>query len=267
MIDFTLDETNSVLHVRPKEALRDADFEAISLAVDPFIERTGGLNGLLLEVARFPGWENVAAAIHHFRFVRDHHRKIKKIAIVIDSPLGSVAENLVSHFVAANIKHFYFSKLEEAKIWVAATDRKEIPALPGASIQPYLFFGGRCEEALAFYRTALGAEIVMLMHYKDSPEPPEPGVLQAGFEDKVMHAAFRIGETTLMASDGCQEGQHFSGFSLSIAVPTEAEADRVFAALADGGQVTTPLAKTFWSPRFGMLTDCFGVGWMVSVVA
>ena len=134
-------------------------------------------------------------------------------------------------------------------------------------VQPYLFFGGRCEEALEFYRTALGAHVDFLMHYKESPEPQPPGMLPPGFENKVMHATFRIGGTTLMASDGCEEGARFAGFSLSLAVPTEAEANRAFAALADGGQVKMPLAKTFWSPCFGMLTDRFGIGWMVSVVA
>lgn len=136
-----------------------------------------------------------------------------------------------------------------------------------ALIQPYLMFGGRCEEALEFYRTALGAQIDMLMRYKDSPEPPPPDMLPSGFENKVMHASFRIGDNILMASDGCEEGQHFNGFSLSIAVATEAEADRFFAALSDGGQVQMPLEKTFWSPRFGMLTDRFSISWMVNVVA
>jgi PhnB protein len=139
--------------------------------------------------------------------------------------------------------------------------------MPNTLIQPYLFFGGRCEEALEFYRSALGAQVDMVMLYKDSPEPPPPGVLQPGFENKVMHATFRIGGTTLMASDGCAEGSSFSGFSLALAVPTAAEADRAFAALAKDGQVTMPLTKTFWSPRFGMLTDRFGIGWMVSVPA
>lgn len=136
-----------------------------------------------------------------------------------------------------------------------------------ALIQPYLMFGGRCEEALEFYRTALGAQIDLLMRYKDSPEPPPPGMLPSGFENKVMHASFRIGDNILMASDGCEEGQHFNGFSLSIAVATEAEADRFFATLSDGGQVQMPLEKTFWSPRFGMLTDRFGINWMINVVA
>lgn len=133
-------------------------------------------------------------------------------------------------------------------------------------IQPYLFFGGRCEEALEFYRAALGAQVEMLMRYNESPEPQPPGMLPPGFENKVMHANFRIGDSALMASDGCEEGQSFDGFSLSLAVPTEVEADRAFTALAEGGQVRMPLTKTFWSPRFGMLTDRFGLGWMISVV-
>lgn len=135
-------------------------------------------------------------------------------------------------------------------------------------VQPYLFFGGRCEEALEFYRTAIGAEVDMLMHYNDSPEPQPPGMLAPGFENKVMHASFRIGGTTLMASDGCGgESSNFDGFSLSLSVPTEAEADRAFAALAVDGQIQMPLSKTFWSPRFGMLTDRFGLGWMITVEA
>ena len=134
-------------------------------------------------------------------------------------------------------------------------------------VQPYLFFGGRCEEAIEFYRTAISAQVDMVMLFKDSPQPVPPGVLQDGFESKVMHASFRIGGTTLMASDGCKEGSSFSGFSLSLSVPTEAEAERAFAALAGGGKVTMPLAKTFWSPRYGMLTDRFGIDWMVNVEA
>jgi PhnB protein len=138
---------------------------------------------------------------------------------------------------------------------------------PDALIQPYLFFGGRCEEALAFYRTALGAEIDMMMLFKDSPEPIPAGVLQPGFENKVMHASFRIAGNILMASDGRGEASQFSGFALSLSVTTAAEADRVFALLASDGQVQMPLGATFWSPRFGMLTDRFGVMWMVIVPA
>ncbi len=137
-----------------------------------------------------------------------------------------------------------------------------------AIVQPYLFFAGRCEEAIEFYRQALGAEVEMIMRFKESPEPPPPGMLPPGFENKIMHSSFRIGRTTVMASDGCStEKLNFQGFSLSLTVPTEADADRVFAALADGGQVQMPLGKTFWSPRFGMVTDRFGLGWMVNVEA
>ncbi len=132
-------------------------------------------------------------------------------------------------------------------------------------VQPYLFFSGRCEEAIAFYTRTVGAQTDMLMRFSDSPEPMPPGVLQPGFETKVMHAAFRVGGSTIMASDGCDDKATFSGFSLSLAVTTEAEADRAFAALADGGTVTMPIGKTFWSPRYGMLTDRFGVSWMVGV--
>lgn len=133
-------------------------------------------------------------------------------------------------------------------------------------IQPYLMFGGRCEEALEFYRSALGAQVDMLMRFSESPDPTPPGMLPPGFENKVMHASFRIGDNILMASDGCEEGSQFNGFSLSISVATEAEADRFFNALSEGGQVQMPLAKTFWSPRFGMLTDRFGIAWMINVV-
>ena len=133
-------------------------------------------------------------------------------------------------------------------------------------VQPYLHFGGRCEEALAFYRTAIGAEVDMVMHFNESPEPTPPGMLADGWESKVMHSSFRVGESTIMASDGCSpKDGNFDGFSLSLSVTTEADADRVFAALSDGGTVTMPLNKTFWSPRFGMLKDRFGLGWMIIV--
>ena len=134
-------------------------------------------------------------------------------------------------------------------------------------IQSYLFFGGRCEEALEFYRTAVGAQVDFVMRYSDSPQPLPPGQLPAGFENKIMHASFRIGNTVLMASDGCEVGAKFVGFALSLAVATEAEAQRAFAALSSGGQVKMPLAKTFWSPCFGMLGDRFGMDWMVTVAA
>jgi PhnB protein len=128
-------------------------------------------------------------------------------------------------------------------------------------IQPYLFFDGSCDEAIEFYRSTLGAEVMMLMRFKDSPEPVSPGT-----EEKVMHANLRIGETTVLASDGrCLGKLSFHGFALSLTVASEAEADRVFTALGQGGQVQMPLIKTFFSPRFGMVADRFGVSWMVYV--
>jgi PhnB protein len=136
------------------------------------------------------------------------------------------------------------------------------------TVQPYLFFNGCCEEAVEFYRKALGAEVEMMMRFKESPEPAPPGMVPPGFENKIMHASFRVGDTSVMASDGCSADKtRFEGFSLSLSLATEAEVDRVFAALADGGHVGMPLGKTFWSPRFGMLTDRFGIGWMIGITA
>ena len=136
------------------------------------------------------------------------------------------------------------------------------------TVQPYLFFEGRWEEAIAFYKGAVGAEVEMLMRFRDSPEPPAPGMVPPGSEDKVMHASFRVGETLVMASDGrCGGDPGFRGFALSLTVPDEAAAEARFAALSGGGQVVMPLARTFYSPRFGMVTDRFGVLWMVIVPA
>ena len=133
-------------------------------------------------------------------------------------------------------------------------------------VQPYLFFDGRCEEAIEFYRKTLGARQTMLMRFSESPEPPQPGMVPPGMEKKVMHAAFKVGDTEVLASDGqCQGRAKFEGFSLTVSVGSAAEADRVFAALAEGGQVQMPLTKTFFSPRFGMVADKFGVSWMVLV--
>lgn len=134
-------------------------------------------------------------------------------------------------------------------------------------VQNYLSFEGRCEEAIEFYKRAVGAEVQMLLRFKDSPEPPPPGRAKPGTENKIMHASFRIGDTVLMASDGeCGGKGEFKGFGLALSVEDAAAADQAFNALADGGQVTLPLTKTFWSPRFGMLIDRFGVSWMVNVV-
>ncbi len=132
-------------------------------------------------------------------------------------------------------------------------------------ITPYLFFSGRCEEALNFYKRALNAEIEMIMRFNESPDPVPPGMLQPGFENKVMHASMRLLGLRIMASDGCDDKAKFDGFRLAIAVEKESEAHRVFDALATGGTVLMPLTKTFWSPCYGMVTDAFGVGWMVMV--
>jgi PhnB protein len=137
----------------------------------------------------------------------------------------------------------------------------------GTVVQPYLFFGGSCEEAIAFYRKAVGAEVTMVMRFNESPEPHPPGMLPPGFEDKIMHASLRVGGTSILVSDGGKVGSNFAGFSLTMSVPTQAEAERVFGLLAEGGEVGMKLGKTFWSPCFGMLTDRFGVGWMVLVPA
>ena len=136
------------------------------------------------------------------------------------------------------------------------------------SIQPYLTFGGRCQEAVEFYRDALGAEVQMLMRFKDAPDQPPPGMVPDNWGDKVMHCSLKIGDGVLMASDGCNSSEkNFQGFSLSLTAANEAEADRKFAALSNRGQVTMPLGKTFFSPRFGMLVDRFGISWMVIVPA
>lgn len=135
-------------------------------------------------------------------------------------------------------------------------------------VQSYLFFDGRCEEALEHYQKALGATVQAMIRFDESPEPPPPGRVAPGSGRKIMHASFTIGDTEVMASDGEAKGHpDFKGFSLSIRTRSEAEADRAFAALADGGRVQMPLGKTFFSPKFGMLTDRFGVAWMVMVDA
>ncbi len=133
-------------------------------------------------------------------------------------------------------------------------------------IQPYLMFNGRCEEAIEFYKKALGAEVAMVMRYKESPEPPPPGMMPDNWGDKIMHASFKLGGNLIMASDGCRAEPGFSGFSLSLALPDEAAAQKAYAALSEGGAVHMPLGKTFWSPCFGMVADKFGLGWMVTVV-
>ena len=138
----------------------------------------------------------------------------------------------------------------------------------GTQVQPYLFFDGRCEEAIEFYKKALGAQVDMLMRFRDNPDAKaNPECIAPGSENKVMHSSFRIKDTAIMASDGNAKGQpKFEGFSLSLPAKTEAEADKLFAALSDGGKVQMPMSKTFFSPRFGVVADRFGVSWMVIVM-
>jgi PhnB protein len=132
-------------------------------------------------------------------------------------------------------------------------------------VQPYLNFEGRCDEALEFYEKAIGAKIGMLMRWKDSPDKT---MCTAENADKVMHSQLHIGDTMVMASDGrCTGKLNFHGIALSIAANNEADADKIFNGLADGGRVQMPMGKTFFSPRFGMLSDKFGVGWMILVAS
>jgi PhnB protein len=138
-------------------------------------------------------------------------------------------------------------------------------------VHPYLSFDGRCEEAIEFYKRAIKAEVVMLMRFKEAPKSSEPGAcppdsFPPGTENKVMHATLRIGDSTVMASDGrCLGKTKFEGIALSLTAASDAEAERLFAALSEGGQVQMPMAKTFFSSRFGMVADRFGVSWMVIV--
>jgi PhnB protein len=164
-------------------------------------------------------------------------------------------------FAETAIANFRFLQDE-----IRASQSHPNPGGIAMQLEPYLFFDGRCEEAIEFYRTKLGAEVTMLMRYKDTPEPHQPGMIPPGAENKVMHASLRIGNAAVLASDGRSQGRpSFQGFALSVTASDEAEAERLFAALGDGGQVQMPMAKTFFSPRFGMVADRFGVSWMVYV--
>lgn len=159
-----------------------------------------------------------------------------------------------------------FAENDPAGEHAAQEDRlRQRMALQDCPTQPYLFFSGRCEEALNFYGEALGAKVIMKMRFSDSPEPLPKGSLRPGFEDKIMHASFTVGHLTVMASDGCDDTSNFAGFRLALTVPNAVICDQTFAALADGGRVDQPLEATFWSPRYGQVTDKFGVGWMVMV--
>ena len=145
------------------------------------------------------------------------------------------------------------------------TPRTAALATQAPSIQPYVFFDGRCDEALEFYGRAAGATVTMLIRFRDNPTPPCDGMpMPPG--DKVMHASLRIGGTEILASDGHCAGQaKFEGFALSLTAPTPVEAERLYAALSDGGEIVMPIGETFFSPKFGMFKDRFGVMWMVYV--
>lgn len=120
MIEHTLDTEQSILYLRPKSALERTDFEQFAKTVDPYIEATGGLAGLIIEAPKFPGWDSFGALVAHFRFVRDHHKRIRRIGLVTDSALGDVAQHLASHFVSAEIRHFAAGQIEAARQWVAS---------------------------------------------------------------------------------------------------------------------------------------------------
>lgn len=138
-------------------------------------------------------------------------------------------------------------------------------AAQSAVVQPYLFFGGDCEQAVEFYTQVLGAKPGMMMRFSDSPDPMPEGTMQPGFEKKIMHCDFTIGNLNIMASDGCSEDEKAAGFRLSLLIQNKDDASRVFDALAEGGKIDMPLTQTFWSPWFGMVTDKFGIGWMINV--
>ena len=133
------------------------------------------------------------------------------------------------------------------------------------TMSPYLFFGGRCEEAIEFYRSSLGAEVEMMMRFNESPDSLPDGMLQPGFEDKIMHATIKIRGHRVMMSDSCDDKPKFDGFRIAFSLPNEEVAHQVFNALAEGGRVDMPLGKTFWSPCYGMVTDKFHLAWMVTV--
>lgn len=136
-------------------------------------------------------------------------------------------------------------------------------SLQKAGVNTYLFFSGRCEEAMDYYEQHLGARVNMKLRFSESPDPVPEDMLQEGFENKIMHADFKLGNVNVYASDGCDDATRFSGFRLCLTLQNAEEAHRVFNALADGGTVDMPLAKTFWSPLYGQVTDKFGIGWMV----
>jgi PhnB protein len=185
-----------------------------------------------------------------------------RVMVMVKATKSSEAGELPSEQLLTDMGRFN-EELVKAGIMKAGDGLK--PGSEAVRVQSYLFFSGRCEEALSFYEDAVSARVTMKMRFSESPDPVPDGMLQAGFEDKIMHASFIVGKMTIMASDGCDEKSKFDGFRLALSVPTAAAADSAFNALAEGGKVDMPLMQTFWSPRYGMLTDKFGVGWMVMV--
>ncbi len=159
----------------------------------------------------------------------------------------------------------------EERLRAQTVEQRAVQTAGGAAmpVQPYLNFDGRCDEALEFYRTALGAHVTMLLRFADGPPPSPDGcsaTLPPGSEKKVMHAEFRIGDTTLMASDCfCTGKPSFQGISIALSPPHDATAKRLFDALADGGKVCQPLSETFFASSFGIVTDRFGLNWMITV--
>ncbi len=173
---------------------------------------------------------------------------------------------------ASDIEVRPFYEMEDFKEWDPSGDvverenalRNEV-ALQNGTITHYLFFGGRCEEALTFYQKHLGAQIDVMMRFDESPAALPEGSLQAGFEQKIMHATFRMGGVTLQASDGCDDKAPMSGFRVALGLNNKVDVERIFNALAQNGTIDMPLSPTFFSPLYGQVTDQFGMGWMVMV--
>jgi PhnB protein len=198
--------------------------------------------------------ESVAIAVLQFRS-RDECARIK--AAVMKDP---VFANMTPDTVPIDGRRMFWGGFKPF-VGEAAP-----PASAATGVQPYLFFRGRCEEAIDHYKIVLGAEVLMLMRFRDNPEKPSPDKVPAALDSRIMHASVRIAGTTIMMSDGMRTGPlDFQCMSLSLSVPDAAEADRVFTALAEDGTVQMPMGKTFFSPHFGAVTDKFGVAWMVIV--
>lgn len=166
------------------------------------------------------------------------------------------------------IRTFYemedFAELDPTgKVAAQEDEMRNAVSMRKAEVKNYLFFSGRCEEALNFYQKHLGASINFMMRFNESPDPMPEGMLQDGFENKIMHAECKVGNVDIYASDGCNDAESFSGFRLALIIQKQEDAERIFNALAIDGKVDMPLMKTFWSPLYGQVTDQFGVGWMV----